>query len=165
MMGRRPKPTAVKELAGNPGRRPLNPAEPKFEGRAPQCPRNLGEMAKREWRRVAAALEGQGMLTRVDRAALAMYCQTWATWCKAEEMCETQGDVIETTNGNLIQNPWRGIANRSLRLCQGLAAEFGMTPSARSRVHTGKTEADESLAESLFKSVKAMRAEREGAGE
>ena len=36
--GRKPKPTAMKELEGNPGKRPLNPNEPRPERKAPRCP-------------------------------------------------------------------------------------------------------------------------------
>ena len=36
--GRKPKPTAVKVLEGNPGKRGLNAGEPKPEKKAPRCP-------------------------------------------------------------------------------------------------------------------------------
>ena len=36
--GRKPKPTAVKALEGNPGKRSLNTGEPKPEKKAPRCP-------------------------------------------------------------------------------------------------------------------------------
>lgn len=36
--GRRPKPSRMKALTGNPGKRPLNPHEPRPEPAAPECP-------------------------------------------------------------------------------------------------------------------------------
>ena len=45
--GRKPTPTAIKELEGNPGKRPLNDAEPKPERKAPPCPKGLEPEAKR----------------------------------------------------------------------------------------------------------------------
>lgn len=47
--GRKPKPIAIKELEGNPGKRPLNDAEPKPVRKAPPCPKWLEPEAKKEW--------------------------------------------------------------------------------------------------------------------
>lgn len=54
--GRPPKPNALKELAGNPGRRKLNGAEPKFATQLGQPPEFLSLGAKAEWDRVASEL-------------------------------------------------------------------------------------------------------------
>ena len=48
--GRKPKPTAIKELEGNPGKHPLNASEPKPKKKAPACPKWLEPEAKKEWR-------------------------------------------------------------------------------------------------------------------
>ena len=61
--GRKPKPTAIKELEGNPGKRPLNKNEPKPEKTAPKCPTWLDKEAKKEWRRMSKSLEAIGILT------------------------------------------------------------------------------------------------------
>lgn len=154
--GRPPKPTELKKLEGNPGKRPLNKREAKPDDTMPHCPDHLSEEAKREWKRMAARLRKVGLLTYVDRAALAMYCQAWGRWVKAEEELakEDGGEVVTTDKGNLVQSPWLAIANRSMKQVQSLAAEFGMTPSARSRVKTTPQE-HQSLADKLFASVKA----------
>ena len=39
--GRKSKPTAMKELEGNPGKHPLNTSEPKPNKKAPACPKWL----------------------------------------------------------------------------------------------------------------------------
>ena len=44
--GRKPTPTAIKELEGNPGKRPLNAKEPKPVKKAPSCPKWLEPEAK-----------------------------------------------------------------------------------------------------------------------
>ena len=51
--GRKPKPTAVKVLEGNPDKRSLNTAEPKPEKKAPRCPSWLEDEAKKEWKRMS----------------------------------------------------------------------------------------------------------------
>jgi len=134
--GRKPKPTNLRLLQGNPGKRPLNKKEPKPKPRTPPCPRHLMPRAKKEWRRVCKELQALGIITAIDRSVLAMYCQYWARWCDAEERVRHDGEVIRTTNGNRIQNPELGVANRAAELCHKFAAEFGMTPSSRTRVST-----------------------------
>lgn len=71
-MGRRgpaPKPTELKRLQGNPGKRRLNDSEPRPVATLPRCPSHLTGEAKAEWRRVARGLYEAGLLTQVDRAA------------------------------------------------------------------------------------------------
>ena len=67
--GRKPKPTAMKELEGNPGKHPLNTSEPKPNKKAPACPKWLEPEAKKEWRRLAKQMEAIGILTEVDHPA------------------------------------------------------------------------------------------------
>jgi len=133
--GRKPKPSALKLVTGNPGHRAVNSAEPKPRPGLPTPPATLNEDALREWRRVARELHQCGLLTLVDRAALAAYCQAYGRWAQAERELATEELVITTDKGNLIQNPLVGIARRAQSDMVRYAAEFGMTPSARSRVH------------------------------
>lgn len=56
MRGRKPKRTRIKLLTGNPGKRPLNLAEPRPEPAVPDCPPELGPGAQREWTRLVATL-------------------------------------------------------------------------------------------------------------
>ena len=48
--GRKPTPTAIKVLEGNPGKRPLNANEPKPKKKAPRCPSWLEDEAKKNGR-------------------------------------------------------------------------------------------------------------------
>jgi phage terminase small subunit len=85
MRGRRPKPTRLKVLTGNPGKRPLNDSEPGPEVAIPDCPGELGENARREWSRLVGELAALKLLTNFDRAALAAYCGAYALWAEATE--------------------------------------------------------------------------------
>lgn len=143
MKGRKPLPTALKVLRGNPGKRPLNASEPAPRLAIPRCPKHLNDEARAEWRRVVHEMAQIGMLTLVDRAALAAYCQTYARWVQAEEGIQRTGLIIKTTNGNLIQNPLVGIANTALTQMRVFLIEFGMTPSSRSRLHLAPAEVEE----------------------
>ena len=65
---------------------------------------------------------------------LAMRCQAWGEMVLAEKKIKKDGLVIKTKSGNLIQNPYVGIRNRNREFVAKCDAEFGMTPSSRSRV-------------------------------
>ncbi len=141
-MGRRgppPKPTRLKLLEGNPGKRRLNRREPKPRLEAPRCPVWLSEEAKTVWRRTVLELKRAGVLTVVDGDALAAYCQTYARWKAAEEFLANHGDVypLRDENGRIKymqQFPQVSIARNLLHLLRGYQQEFGLTPSSRSRI-------------------------------
>jgi tetratricopeptide (TPR) repeat protein len=76
--GRRPKPTRMKVLTGNPGKRPLNRYESRPNPVMPDCPPELGPAAQREWARLVGELSSLNMVTNLDRAALATYCGAYA---------------------------------------------------------------------------------------
>jgi P27 family predicted phage terminase small subunit len=143
MRGRRPVPTNLKVLHGNPGKRPLNQNEPKPKQERPACPPDLSKVARKEWRRIVPILEGLGILTRVDRAALAAYCESWARWREAERKIAETNLVIKTKSGNVIENPYYSISKRERELMHKFLIEFGMTPSSRSKLSVHAREADD----------------------
>lgn len=154
MRGPKPSPTNVKMVMGNPGKRPLPQNEPRPKSGKPCAPAHLNEDAKLEWVRVERELESLGILSGLDRAAFAAYCQAYGRWVQAERTLskmnnQAEGLVIKTSNGNMIQNPLVGIANKAMADMVRYAAEFGMTPSARSRVSVGDQEGDDPADEFL----------------
>ena len=142
--GRKPKPKRLQLLQGRPGKRP--PAnEPKPPPIAPECPDWLADEAKEEWRRVAPKLERLGLLTEIDRTALAAYCQEYARWVEAEAVLAEVGMVIETEKGYLYQRPELGIARKALQLIKSWCAEFGLTPSSRARMNLPEQSEEDGL--------------------
>jgi P27 family predicted phage terminase small subunit len=103
-------------------------------------------------------LHGLGLLTGVDRAALAAYAQAYGRWAAAERALAkmaaadpvTGGLLIKTTNGNAIQNPLVGISNKAAAAMVRYASEFGMTPSARSRIEASPSQRDSDPAAKYF---------------
>lgn len=134
MRGRKPKPTALKRLDGNPGKRGYNHDEPVVPKGQPDCPQHLSDAARNEWHRIAGPLHEMGVLTTVDRAALAAYCQAWGRWVEAEEKLRDTPTLLKTASGYVQQNPWLSIANKQLDLMGRYMAELGITPASRSRV-------------------------------
>lgn len=137
-MGRRgpaAKPTKLKLLQGThrPDRAPAN--EPAPETQAPSCPSWLHAEAKREWRRLLPELETLGLVAVVDRAALAAYCQAYATWWRMERDLDEHGETqINSRSGLESARPQVGMRDRALAQMKAFLVEFGLTPAARSRV-------------------------------
>lgn len=138
-MGKRgppPKPTALKELEGNPGKRPLPANEPKFTEAACDVPPPdfLSDEAKTEWRRMFPVLRSCGLVTLGDLPALAVYCSLYGRWREAEEQLQATPNLIKTPNGHLQPNPWITIARQTAELMKAYLIEFGLTPAARARM-------------------------------
>jgi len=127
MKGRRPKP------AGMSTRRPYR-SEDGPAVRLPACPPHLEGEARKEWRRIGRKLLECGLMTEIDRAALAGYCQAWSRWVEAEEQLKKYGVVVKSPSGFPMQSPFLAIANKAMDQMTRLLTEFGMSPSSRARV-------------------------------
>lgn len=134
--GPKPKPTAIRRLNGNPGKRGYNHAEPQAPEGVPDCPPHLGNTARDEWDRLVDVLHGMGVVTLVDRAALAAYCQCYGRWVEAEEKLQATPMLLKTATGYVQQSPWLSISNKQLELMGRFMAELGLTPASRARVIT-----------------------------
>ena len=121
MRGRRPIPTSLKVMNGNPGKRPLNENEPQPKTERPSCPPELSKLARKEWKRILPMLEELRIVAQIDRSALAAYCQSFARWIEAEEKITETSLVIKTKSGNVIENPYYSIAKRERELKSKLA--------------------------------------------
>ncbi len=138
MPGPRPKPSAIRETEGNPGRRPFNRAEPKPPRGIPLCPDWLSPIAREHWLALAPKLDELGVLTLVDGHALALLCETYAEYRKARADVVKNGATYWSTSedGSKMKraNPNVAIASDAAKRYRGLLAEFGLTPSSRTKV-------------------------------
>ena len=136
MRGRKPKPTRQKKLEGNPGKRKLPAAEPVLPPLAAGAPAELeGDAAAlREWARLDGMLRSSRVLSEGDRASLVALCQQWSRYLEANRNVAGSGMVVRSPSGYPMPNPFIAIANKSLQMCVKLWAEFGLTPSSRTRV-------------------------------
>jgi P27 family predicted phage terminase small subunit len=149
MRGRTPTPTNLRILRGNPGKRPLRMDEFRPAAEIPSCPRHLKGEARKEWLRVTKELLQYGMVSAVDRGALAMLCTLWGRYVDAEEMIEkaaeqapgSKGLFVKSPNGYPIQSPWLAVSNKAIEQYKSMCAEFGLTPAARVRVIPTTTQA------------------------
>ena len=79
-------------------------------------------------------LEDLGILTEIDMAAFAGYCQAYARWKEAEEFITQHGSIVKTPSGYWQQVPQVSIAQTYLKIMNKFAEQFGLTPSSRSRI-------------------------------
>ncbi|WP_193063448.1 phage terminase small subunit P27 family [Oceanobacillus oncorhynchi] len=147
--GRPSKPTNLKILQGNPGGRPLNENEPVpvTEEDVPKPPSYLSTHAKNEWKRIVPEMQRLGIFTAIDHPSLAGYCQAYGRFIEAEKILKKEGLTFKSPNGYVQQRPEVSISNNALKTMREFASQFGLTPSARSRIDTsaGENKEDEFL--------------------
>lgn len=97
--------------------------------------------AKLEWGRVSAELHKLGLLSNLDRAALAAYCSSYGQWVRTEreprklEAASPLAALVQKSRTHgFVGNPLSNVSRRAAAAMIRYAAEFGMTPSARARV-------------------------------
>lgn len=136
MQGRKPKPTVLKVIAGNPGKRALPKNEPKISlDTDAKCPTRLSGEARREWGRIAPVLRDAGLLTKVDRSALTLYCEAHELYLRAKGFVDAEAlTIVVGEYGDQKPTPYLSIMNKQADRMRQLLVEFGMTPSSRSRV-------------------------------
>ena len=134
MSGRRPKPAAIRRLEGGLAGHGWDRDEPMPLDAVPRCPEHLAPMARAKWRRVARPLHSIGLLTSIDRAALAAYCQAYARWVEAEEQLREGPAVVRAASGRAKPAPWAAIATKQLEIMARYIGELGLTPTSPVRL-------------------------------
>jgi P27 family predicted phage terminase small subunit len=141
--GRHAKPAVVHLLTGNRSKKnaaalldevhnPLLPVE------APEAPDWLDEEACAEWERVTPDLIKLGLISRLDRQALAQYCEAvsdYRRWTlriqRLNASLEDKGDVQTYRTGAKDLSIWRKLRNDAERRADSAGAKFGFSPLAR----------------------------------
>ena len=135
--GPAPEPSAITRAKGNPAKKKLNREEPQPQLKAPRRPTNLSKEAKREWTRIVPKLLEVGLLTELDSAVLAMYCDAYGTWVKASKKVNEEGEVVQVGKYSYPQqNPWLTVKNKAIEQMNKSLSELGLSPSARTRIRT-----------------------------
>ena len=157
MASTRPIPTALKVLEGNRGHRPLPEGEPKPENILLECPEYLqaDEIAYSEWNRLIPELYKLGLLTTVDQTVLELYCSQYSIYRKALKTISDKGLITNNIRQGDKANPSVAIAREAAKTIKAIAIEFGLTPSARSRIKLPTENPEESPMRKLWKQRKA----------
>lgn len=145
MAGRRPKPTALRLVEGNPGKRAINKREPKPKREIPSCPAHLTDAGKVAWGRLCTLLDRMGVLTEADAFALERLCDCYTEILECREEVARRGRTYESIRqiGDedsgveqvLVKaNPAVAMLADADRRFKSYLVEFGLTPAARSKV-------------------------------
>lgn len=151
--GPKPKPTHLKVMAGNPGKRPLPTNEPKPAPGLPDPPEGMDESTRAVWQRLAVELEAAGIATQLDSLAFEMlvraYVEMQAAAAKVAQLGPVWMDQGEGKIPKFVYSPFWVIQNKEWKKLQAMLTEFGMTPSSRSKVISANVPKDDDDLESF----------------
>jgi phage terminase small subunit len=158
--GPKPLPGNVHLLRGNASKKPMSSFLDEFkpEVEIPDFPSWIWPEAKKEWKRIAGELERYGLISKLDRAALVLYCQAWAKMVWAERQltramkladekraeAEGRGEIydggdgimVKTANGNFTYSHHWVVGRHAASEVKRYLDLFGLSPSARTKVST-----------------------------
>ena len=152
--GRKPKPTEQHKLDGT-FREDRHGKRATAEPGVPVAPPCLSDEAKCEWKRVIDQLSAAGLVAKLDRAVLALYCESWADYWAAKALVQKEGWTAVGSTGNVIEHPAVKAMQRAWEHCVRAAREFGMTPSARASIKLPDGESSDPDEAAFFGSGKA----------
>lgn len=136
--GRKPKPTAQKQLAGNPGKRALNTSEPSFSSVTNiDAPCWFSDRAKVMWQILVPELLREKVLCITDMHNVEAFCISYDKWRLAEESVQTLGIIVEGAMGGPMKNPALTAANEAMRQMATFGSLLGLDPASRSRIIGG----------------------------
>lgn len=147
--GRKPIPTQLKVVKGTARKGRMSKDEPRPNLAIPAPPDWLvGKDALMEWGYQVERLYRLGLLTEVDRTSLGQYCACVGRMAYAErkvaEMMNLGQELFDVTDkGGRVQHPYVGMANKASTLADKLGANFGLNPSARSRMSVKPPDSEE----------------------
>ena len=153
----RPKPTKLKVLDGNPGRRELPKDEPKPRPSAPACAKDIDKEARKVWKRMAPMLERLGLLTEADGDMFAILCQIRSRLVaingeldqKSDESLLIQLKVTIDGSGQehteYKPSPWVVMEKQYMLLFRSYATEFGLSPRGRAGLSINSSNGNDAL--------------------
>jgi P27 family predicted phage terminase small subunit len=134
LRGAPPTPTAINKIRGFPGKRKPGADEPMPTIGAPAMPDYLDEVAVQEWNRLMPELLKMRVVTEADAIPLGNLCQAYSILIDAQRQLQKTGILYKTKSGYIQQSPLLGIIHAQTTIVNGLAREFGLTPSSRTRI-------------------------------
>src|ERR1700709_2736416 len=145
MRGRKPVPSTLRKLHGNPRKVAMPKFEPKPDGDLSDAPDWLNEPQQASW---GYALQNAppGMLKRIDRGVL-------VAWAVAEDLhrqaaaaqakvgllvrIKTRATINQDDPGVPAASPYINIINQQAKIMLKAGSELGFTPVSRPRVYGG----------------------------
>jgi P27 family predicted phage terminase small subunit len=137
--GQNRKPRQAKIVQGtfrkdrNPGREPA----PALWPAPPRPPAGLNRWARREWKRLAAELQEQQLLTTVDLVALEICCTVFGVFKECADAIRKAGGLAKYLSGEDANSHTRPLFSAQRHAWAGYKSyltEFGLSPASRNRI-------------------------------
>ena len=135
--GRKAKPTEIKRVNGNPGKRALNNNAPDFSAVvdiAPPIYFDGLEHATMIWQSIVPELLKNKLLRITDMHNVEAFCMAYDNYRQCQKHIAENGVVIMGSNGGDIKNPALTGLNEALRQMATFGAMLGLDPSSRQRL-------------------------------
>jgi len=149
--GNKKKPLKLKLLEGNPRHENLDYEEPIPESGEPDTPSHLSSYAETIWDNTCDHLRGMNILAKCDEVVIETFARITARWQALERDIDNEGqfmvvpirigkspDLLYDDKGNVLTtitaNPRLSESRLLLQQVRMLAAELGLSPTARARL-------------------------------
>jgi len=133
MKGPSPEPRALKLLKGTRKDR-INDSEPLPRSVLPVCPDDVAPEVREVWDYTLAELVAMRTAAAADRDALLCYCHAVVTHRKACRLLKSSDVLMKGRYDAVVRNPAVAIQRDAAFAIRQFAQEFGLTPSARTRI-------------------------------
>lgn len=140
--GPAPKPTALRLLDGGHPER-INHDEPVPRPARPELPADASPEVAEVWNRIVEELDAMGIAAAADADSLRCFCEAVVSHRKASRLLAKSNVLIPGLHGGPVRNPALAVQRDAAGVIRAFAQEFGLTPSARSRITTGNKPADD----------------------
>ncbi len=118
-------------------------------------PENLEPEARAYIESVLQMLEDNGIIDKVDGAALQMLAYNYSTFIKASKIVEKEGLTVTSDRGNIAEHPAVKIGRDAQTSALKVMTEFGLTAKSRSKLpKLDGANSEDSPLESFIKSKK-----------
>jgi len=160
--GRKRKSTATLKLHGTFRTDRHNTKAPEPESIAPDPPKWLSGAALEEWKRILPLLLRENSVTPWDRAALVAYCEEWKMYVSCTQKIRMlRSFTVTGSRKQKAEHPLLRIREKCFRRLLQVCAEFGLTPSARSRLNVKPESMDDPLQQWLMMQQRRRQAGKE----
>ena len=123
------KPTALKVLQGNPGKRPLNENEPQPERKIPEKPADMDRVASRTWDELAPKLHALGLLTEIDGLSFRNLCIIRSRLFGIHNKIKGKSGKLVNNDGGV--SSYVTMEKQYFQLFRLYAGDFGLSPRGR----------------------------------
>ena len=138
--GRKSIPSKIIQLRGGTKHTHKKPRaqEPQPPEKMPRCPKHLDKAARKEWRRAGKILQSIGLMTELDMAVFAGYCDAFSQWGEVTEKVHETGLVYKKPDGSPALNPYLRVAREAYDRMMKAAVLLGLSPSSRASLKVEK---------------------------